>query len=475
MSHTLRAMYLPFLLLLVVAVLPWPGLAADDLEVVFLPIVMRQHSWELPFGTECGVSLAGTLLQRADELNVTWMRFNRRSFSWRQVQPTEGGPYDWSALSTFEEELRAARQAGITPIVVMQHSPTWATINQPFETDCGAIRPDKLGAFAAFMQAAVSRYSQPEFNVHYWELFNEPDVDPTLVPVNNVFGCWGNIADPYYGGQQYGEMLKVVTPAIKAVDPGAKVVFGGLLLAKPVPNTYEGHPELFLEGALSVGAAPYFDILAYHAYPSYVGQAWGDYDVGPGPWQSWGGWTVGKARFLQQSMAKYGVDKPLFLNETALACNPDYYACNPPSSDFFEAQADYLVRTFSRARSEKVQGFVWYTLNGPGWRSTGLLDGSYNPRPAYRAYQNLIARQSYSNFEMAVDYGAGVEAYSFVRQHNRLHVLWSTDAVTHTITVAQSQLLAAYDRDGASLTPTPVGSDYQFQVGFSPIYLELRK
>ncbi len=451
-------------------VLPWSALSADDLVVVCLPFVARNHSWETPFGTESNPPLTGTLLQRADELGVTWARFNRRSFSWRQVQPTEGGSYDWSALSTFEEELRAARQAGITPIVVMQHSPRWATINDPFETDCGAIRPDKLSAFAAFMQAAVSRYSQPEFNVHYWELFNEPDVDPTLVRADSVFGCWGDIDDPYYG-----EMLKVVTPAIKAIDPGAKVVFGGLLLARPEPKPGEGHPELFLEGALSVGAGPYFDILAYHAYPSYIGPEWGDHDLIPGPWQSWGGWTLGKARFLRQSMAKYGIDKPLWLDETALACNEAYYACNPPDPGFFEAQADYLVRTFTRARSEKVQGFIWYTLNGPGWRNTGLLDGAYNPRPAYRAYQNLIARQNYSNFEAAVNYGSDVEAYSFLQQHKRVHVLWSTDAVTDTVTVAQSQFLAAYDRDGAPLTPTPVGSDYQFQVGFSPIYLELRK
>jgi len=459
-------------LLIVAALASLPVSSADDLTVVRLPIILHQHYWESPFGTESNSPLTGTLLQRAGELGVTWARFNR--LNWRKVQPTEGGSYDWSVLSSFEEELRAARQAGITPIVLVQHSPTWATINDPFETDCGAIRTDKFGAFAAFMQAAVLRYSQPEFNVHYWELFNEPDVDPTLVPPNSVFGCWGDIDDPYYGGQHYGEMLKVVTPAIKAADPGARVMFGGLLLAHPVPRPDEGHPELFLEGALSVGAAPYFDILAYHAYPSYVGGEF-DYDLFNNPWQGWGGWTVGKARFLRQSMAKYGVDRPLFLNETALGCHEAYYACTPPDQNFFEAQADYLVRTFSRARSEGVTGFIWYTLDGPGWRNTGLLDGSYNPRPSYRAYQHLIARQNYSRFEARVDYGSDVEAYSFLLSQSRVHVLWSTDAAPDLITVPQAQFLAAYDRDGAPLTPTPVGSDYQFTVGFSPIYLELRR
>jgi len=103
------------------------------------------------------------------------------------------------------------------------------------------------------------------------------------------------------------------------------------------------------------------------------------------------------------------------------------------------------------------------------------LDGSYNPRPSYRAYQHLIARQNYSRFEARVDYGSDVEAYSFLLSQSRVHVLWSTDAAPDLITVPQAQFLAAYDRDGAPLTPTPVGSDYQFTVGFSPIYLELRR
>ena len=35
-----------------------------------------------------------------------------------------------------------------------------------------------------------------EFDVHYWELGNEPDVDPILVNSSSGFGCWGDIDDP---------------------------------------------------------------------------------------------------------------------------------------------------------------------------------------------------------------------------------------------------------------------------------------
>jgi hypothetical protein len=133
-----------------------------------------------------------------------------------------------------------------------------------------------------------------------------------------------------------------------------------------------------------------------------------------------------------------------------------------------------LVRTWTRARSEDIQGFIWYTLDGPGWRIGALLDANFNPRPAYIAYQQLVNHTNRSRFEASVDYGSDVEAYSFVRETDRVHVTWSTDTIADTIDVPQSEFLAAYDREGNPLSPIEVGTDYQFAVGFSPIYLHLR-
>ena len=73
---------------------------------------------------------------------------------------------------------------------------------------CGPISEDALDDFAEFMAALVSRYSQPPYNVRYWEIGNEPDIDRTLVDSQSIYGCWGEKDDPYYGGKYYGEMLK---------------------------------------------------------------------------------------------------------------------------------------------------------------------------------------------------------------------------------------------------------------------------
>ncbi len=455
---------------------PLPGKAAAPVQMhlSYLPSVVFDTGYPRPFGTEWMQSstLVSSYTQHAQDLGLSSIRLYR--VSWRAVQPVESGPYDWSVLRTLEAELVAARQAGLVPMVVVHHSPTWATINEPFVTDCGAIRTDKFQAFANFMSALVTRYKQPQFDVHYWELGNEPDVDPTLVPPDQVFGCWGDIDDPYYGGRHYGEMLKVVTPSIKAADPKAKVIIGGLLLDAPVPLPGEGNPQRFFEGILVTGAAPYLDIVAYHSYPSYTGRLH-DYDLANQEWLAWGGWTLGKARFLRAAMASFGVSKPVMLNETALGCNSDWYACDPPPIEFFQAQANYLVRVFTRARSEDIQGLSWYTLNGPGWRSTGLLDENGVPRPAYWAYQQLASQLNRSLYEGTVTYGSDVEAYSFVRAKERVHVAWSLDYTADTISVSQSSFLAAYDRDGTALSPVASGTSYQFSVGFSPIYLVLKK
>ena len=384
------------------------------------------------------MQVTGTTLDRAEELNVGGVRLHR--LHWRDVQPTEGSGYDWSGMRDFEDELRALYGAGISPIVIVHHSPRWATVRP---TSCAAVRRDKFGAFAAFMAAAVRRYKHPPFNVHTWELGNEPDVDPSLVPQDSVFGCWGDMQDPYYGGRYYGEMLKVVAPAIRAADPQARILIGGLLLDKPLSlDPGPNKPSLFLKGILEAGAAPHFDVVPYHAYPVYDGLRV-DYDLHAPHWAPWGGWTLGKARYLRQMMAEYDVDKPVYLDETALGCSNKVYPCDPPPAAFFQAQADYVARTFTRAQSEQIGGLTWYTLNGPGWRNTGLLTETDERRPAFYAYKHLATRLLYAKYEGAVDYGPAIEGYGFFKANVRVHVLWSRDQVPDTIRVSRYSLIRA--------------------------------
>jgi len=443
----------------------------DDPRVL-MPTVLRVSPWRTPFGVELAHRITSTgsiLYTRALDLPVGWARLNGR-ISWRALQPNEGDPINWALLAGFEAELRALRSARITPVVIVSDYPRWAndeTVRwdgQP--TSCARLNVDHYDEFAVFMQALVNRYKTGEYNVHIWELGNEPDVDPDLVPADSQFGCWGDIDSDNYGGGVYGNMLRVVTPAIKAADPSAQVWIGGLLLAQPVPSNPDlGHPELFLQGILQSGSAAFFDAIPYHSYPGYNGVRM---DQDAGDWAAWGGYLVGKARFLRQIMAPFGVDKPLYIDEVGMNCS----WCTEPLQDrFLQMQADFLVRSYSRALNENISALMWYTLDGPGWHYSGLLDSNQNPKPVYYAHQQYITRVERSKPLGPVSYGTGIEAYAFGRGGMVTHVIYTITDTAITISLPQNEFIAAYTRDGAVITPGLSGSDYTFQVTFEPIYL----
>lgn len=447
--------------------------AAQSTHTLYLPITLYQPPAITPFGfeTSSGSITRSSVFTQAENLGATWIRLN--TVSWRAVQPTPDPVYDWGKLATFEQELRAAAEANLIPIVIVDDHPQWATVHP---SSCSAIRADRFSDFAAFMEQLVTRYKAPPFNVRYWELGNEVDIDPQLLNyANSIYGCWGDIDDPYYGGEHYGNMLKVVTPAIRRADPAAKVLNGGLLLASPEVTTAEyGHPEKFFEGMLRAGAAPYFDIVAYHGHSGYNGTQ-SDYSgLQADGWEQYGGLAKGKPAYLRQVMQAYGVNKPLFFNEVSLGC-PEHFSnvCTNPPASFFEAQADHLVRTMIRSLNVDVVGLVWYTLDGPSWRNGGLLDAGQQPRPSFKAYQHLITRVKAASLPPTqIEYGEGIEAYRFSRGSYVVDTLWSVDETQRIVTIPQHKVRRVYNRDGKEVTPQSAGQYSNVEVGFSVVYVE---
>ncbi|MBX0330162.1 hypothetical protein K2Z83_21060, partial [Oscillochloris sp. ZM17-4] len=311
--------------------------------------------------------------------------------------------------------------------------------------------------------------------VAYWEMGNEPDVDPIWVPSNSPYGCWGDIRDTYYGGERYGRMLRAVVPAMRAANPSVKIVLGGLLL--DTPNTTDptrGKPERFLEGVLRSGAADSFDIVAYHAYTSYT-QPNFDHDLNNGAdWPPRGGWTLGKAAYVRDVLARYGVSKPLWLNETSMVCSPTWSQCDPPGDEFFAAQADHLIRVMTRAAAANIQQISWFTFNGPGWRNGSLLDTNQSPRPSFTAYKRLIEMVGQYQSVSAVDYGQEIEAYRFVKPGGVVDVLWSRSASTVIALVPSGSYRSAVIWNGAepSTGTSPDGTQKYVNVGFQAVFIE---
>ncbi len=112
-------------------------------------------------------------------------------------------------------------EAEYQTIMVIGGTPAWA-LKDGFP--CGAVAEDKFDELGAFVYDLVKRYSAPPYNIRYWELWNEPDVEGGL-------GCWGDSSDGYYyGGEYYGEMLKAVLPTNESGRPASSGVGGWFVI-----------------------------------------------------------------------------------------------------------------------------------------------------------------------------------------------------------------------------------------------------
>ncbi len=408
-------------------------------------------------------------LEVLKQANTYWVR--RNALLWSDVEPTEGSR-NWGKIADLEQELKDAAAQGLQVILIVRSAPGWAQ-KQP-GVSCGPIKEDKLAAFASFMHDLVVRYSASPYQVKYWEMGNEPDVDPQFVTPDNIFGCWGDENDAYYGGGYYAQMLKAVYPQIKSADSQAQVLTGGLLLnCDPVnppetaPNSGKEKnctPSLFLEGILKNGGGDYFDAVSFHAY-DYYNSALGVYSnrdwhtasdtTGPG--------LIAKARFLRSVLTAYGYpDKPLINSENALLCTSSEEKCK--SDDFNTTKAYFAVQAYASARAEGLLANVWYSVLG--WRYSGLVSNKLDPLPVYNAFVFGAKELSQAVFVGELSQFSGVKGYEFQNNSTRFWVLWSLDGESHTVQLDQEPG-AAYDAFGQ---PVEVGKEAT--VTLAPVYIE---
>jgi hypothetical protein len=428
---------------------------------IYLPAVFNNYPPPPPiFGVQMtrGVNNAGGLAE-ALQAGVHWVRFG--AFYWNEIEPvrTEPPTYDWSVVP--EQGLLNAANNDLEVMAIVHFAPDWAQKVPGYA--CGPILEDRLDEYAQFLRALVARYSAPPYNVRYWELGNEPDIAPVLVDPGSGFGCWGDPADSYYGGGYYAEMLKAAYPAIKAADPKAQVLIGGLLLdCDPrVPEACTNPlPPLFFEGILANGGGDYFDIVSFHAYAYY------DWGLGLGYMgnDNWPGSVTSipeKTQFVRQVLSDYGYGaKPLVNTESALLCYQ-------PVDECFVTQAMYVPRAYAEALAYGLESQIYYAILNDWWLHTGLLLPDLTPKPAYDAYQAATSFLSSAQYESPVaGYPVGIEGYTFLdaSTFNHVDVIWSSDGSIVALDLPVSG--EAYDYYGNF-----VASSGTVYANYSPLYI----
>lgn len=373
-ADTLYKLFLALVIVATTQVTPTPAPAAQTPAPPQANFITKSI-----FGVEFFNGFSAVANQ-AQQLRASWVRLNR--LFWPDVEPTQG-ERRWSALADLENDLIAASQRGIKVILVVRRTPAWARTVRG--EDCSPPKRGFLPAYAAFMHDVVARYSQPPFNVKYWEMGNEVDLDPSQEGNFGVWGCWGDFNDDYFGGGYYADMLKVVQPAMKSADPEAQVLIGGLMLEC---NAYylSCKENRFLEGVVRNGGGPFFDGVGYHAYDSF------NYAVGAyenpnwsSSWNTNGTTLEAKLRYLQSILQQYNVAGKYFvMSEGALLC----WDCPPNPPDHELTKAYYVPQLFAAGMANNVRAVIWYSYNSQ-WMGSALIEANGKPLPAYTAIQVL--------------------------------------------------------------------------------------
>ena len=374
------------------------------------------------------------VLDKATQAGMTWIRIPT---AWNKIE-TSDDVYDWSSL---DYAITQSVAVGLTPMVGIVANPAWADADG---THCGPLKDNQY--LTDFVTDLINRYKGAPYHVQYWEIGNEVDhhysVSHNLYP-RGWISCWADKVP------EYVEFMRVAYEAIKAADPSAQVILGGLAMLR----YSEIDDTNFLRHYLRAGGGPYFDIAAFHLGESHE-KAWytcADHDRAPGHVCRSAEGLKGKTQIIRNTLAEEGVSgKTIILNEMGFHCEP----CDAARQ---EEHARWVVKAHVRAMSENLPVVIWYTLDYPGFHGSSLLNSDTSPTPAYNVYPVMTSELYMMHYKRTID-GAGefgvadLEGYVFeLGSLKDKSVIWVNGSVPRLISpVASAECgqLCVVDRYG---------------------------
>lgn len=317
--------------------------------------------------------LTGAALNtRLDEyaaLGVQWARFQ---VIWASVQRFGPASYDWGPTDALIDGLQ---QRGIKPLAVLGTSPPWAKRAPGCNVDTCA--PTDAAQFGAFAKVTATRYAG---RIAAWEVWNEPNMQQFYQPQPDPVG--------------YTALLKSAHSAVKAADPRATVVTGGLAPAITIRNGVGAvrtlHPVDFLQTIYNQGGQGSFDAVGWHPY-SYSAMPGGN-DGG----SAWAQMSTAPVS-VRSLMTKYG-DSVKKIWATEFGAHTD-----PIGEGYLtEARhAEYMASGMELWRTHAWAGpMIVYQLRDRGTdvrdreNFFGLQHFDGTPKPAYAAVKARIVKSN---------------------------------------------------------------------------------
>ncbi len=327
---------------------------------------------------------AANLGQHGATMSAMGLTHLKAHLSWATSEPAPG-QYQWLTAPGANDAnniATVAEQYGFDLTIRVDRAPDWAA------TGTGGARPPAdpetfgnfMGALATYLKGRVVAY----------EIWNEP----------NLSYEWGNLPP---SPENFAELLKAAYPKIKAADPDALVVTGGVASTGGDGGVTVLDDVEFLRRMYAAGAKGSFDALGSHPYgfansPTTRNsnnvtdffRAADHYQVmvenGDGHKAVWAtefGWLLDPADYGRPEL----LDDPLWFGRHWQRTSP-------------ETQAQYLVEAYEYARDNwpwmgamflfnlDYSTTPWYPDADPiRWYS--IFDGDGSPRPAYQAIRDM--------------------------------------------------------------------------------------
>jgi hypothetical protein len=292
-------------------------------------------------------------LANMKSIGLKWVRVDA---DWSWLQPTQS-TFDWAPL---DQEVEGIKAAGMSVDLVIDDTPTWARNAAVAGDDWG--EPASASVYGTFAGDVAARYGP--MGVSAYEIWNEPNIQLFWYPAPNA--------------SLFTAMLKDAYAAIKAVQPGATVISGGL---SPAANDgTDIAPITFLQDMYADGAQGSFDALGDHAY---------SYPTLPDDDETYSGWSQMNqtSPSLRSVMAANGDSaKQIWITEIgAPSAGPNGVGTT--------AQAEEVTQAVAGAKSSSWIGAMFFytykdAASDPDY--FGLLNADGSAKPAWSALATAL-------------------------------------------------------------------------------------
>jgi polysaccharide biosynthesis protein PslG len=301
-------------------------------------------------------------LAAIDASAPAWVRV---FIGWDGIEP-QHGVYNSAELASYQQFFRALPAA--TKIAVdVEGTPAWAAGGSSSISTPPVANTD----YAAFLSYLVDAFGG---RVTAWEIWNEEDS-----------AAWWNGTPA-----QYTALVQASYAAIKAADPQATVILGGLT----------GNDAPYLAQLYAAGAGGSFDAVGVHTDTACNITSPEVYQYNPGTR------TINQYDFLgftsvYATMAANGdAAKPIYVTElgwstTSAVCQTGIWAGQKSGGVDQATQATYLEQAYHCLAAPQypyVKVAIWFELADNGTSTApvdnfGLLANDLSPKPAFAAFE----------------------------------------------------------------------------------------